>query len=1718
MKTFLLLIEFDKQNYSENELDNFILNLKKRNYNFIYFVLSSQRVNIIYADRVYISDSKFCFLNVIKYIKLHYDYVIHLRCLKYINFDKIITTNYKSDIIYASNDKNNNFCKIIPKNVISTLDQSYYNNNEFEIINCIYKQTNTEVKLISYNNDKDIFIQDFENYKDLISIIMTSFNSEKTIDNAIISILNQTYDNFELIIVDDCSTDNTSNIIEKYKLIDKRIKFIKLEKNHGCYYAKNIGLKNMNKKTKFIAFQDSDDISLSSRIYKQYSLMRKNKLFLSTCLFYEEGLLKMPMISKMFTINVFNSLGFFGPKRYGEDEHFYNRFFCLFTKNHKWNNSIIYNSNNIGYFTKHAYYENMQDILYIVNRNENSLTKIYKDRKQFSEKMITYYAHLNNKSLKKIKEKCFYSLQYVNSKIEAYKKIKEKIEANNEKTIINFNDMSTSEENTNIFDECISQVYISDSLHHLKDRFIEIYNLKSFYSFNLPCLFFGLYSEKDIKILGRMRNKRYIIWGGTDLDLDHRQRYHTFKRVMNYGIEMNYAISNDIENRMKKYKMSYKRINFSLLNENDFYPISLKGSNIFIYNGYSKGNEEIYGKKIYENVTKLLPDYNYIFSNQLNIPNNKMHEIYRKCFIGLRLTPKDGNANMVEEMIKMNIPIIHNGDYKKAIPWKDVNSIIDSIKKNEPKILIIFEKDMNLYDGSLVWLNNFIKLIQTFYVNMKIIVFCKVINPFIKFNNVTFTNKINNFDYDHIFFRIMENKIKFKNYDNITLIIHKFDSNEISYYKNFKYLIAQSVLIKDELSFNNLSNIKILPPLIEEINKNEKPNKISFCYCGTIKKQYQTLELLQLFEKLSNKYAFEFNLIYGKIKKNNDNYDIKLLDLIHKLKSNNHFNIYYNIEKNKIKNILKLTHYGIVIHSEETDFKQQSTKLIEYLGEGCIPITYLSYLNSNYINKDLNFRSINDLKIIVNDILDYKIIYNNIDINYDKLKLHLIKNNSHIFDQEYKTYISKKVVTDTDKILITNKYENLFLNKKVILVKDATKLVEVRNLIENRHLEFDRTYDITTNFLLKNKHNFNVSYKSKLFQYNIHKNFLTLNDVNYSDDTYKFNNNDSYIEFDCFLEKKYSYNVILDSEVLTDGVLFLLSITDVNGVLKDINRNIHFVKGSNSKLKFIINPKKDANFIFKLIPSKRNTNTLSVKIIKFEIDKQITLNKICDKIKVINMDKQSYKFDDIYNTFENNGVICEKAIGVDGKIEKITKQFDIYSKMPFNEKEKSLGRKLIVSSGAIGYLYSMINIFKEAITRNYEYIMICDDDIRLIDDFTCNLNKLYNNLEGKYRLLMLGSSQWDWNNIKFKDNYYYPDESSNGSFANIYHRSTFENIYNKTLSFIYPFDDEPMKSNFKNSYCYVSYPNLIIAQLEDSSIREKKSSRSYERFKWIKDNYNYYPLKEKSVLTKKNIVEKKFNLHFIIGIVTFNRCKYLQKCITSLLNSISKEIDYTLIIADGNSNNETKQYINNLTLPNNMSLIAINNEKHFIYRQSNSILKYSCKLDFNIGFLINDDIIFKKKGWDTSYYTASIKSNFDHLVYFDPKFKKQDHYNYNKYLQSYCKPANCQGAFFTFTKKLIDNIGYFDEDSFKIRGHSHIDFTLRCCRLNFNDQNYLFDLLNSEQYLELNNEDYISSFIKLPYQLRELYKVNIYEQDKRNKILNDKSRKLIGSSITFLEN
>ena len=114
----------------------------------------------------------------------------------------------------------------------------------------------------------------------LISVIMSVYNGEKYLVQAIDSILNQTYQNFEFIIIDDCSTDNSSHILQEYAQKDSRIKIIKKEKNIGIKgFIKNLNLGISLAKGKYIARMDADDISLPERFQKQVDFLENNSDF-----------------------------------------------------------------------------------------------------------------------------------------------------------------------------------------------------------------------------------------------------------------------------------------------------------------------------------------------------------------------------------------------------------------------------------------------------------------------------------------------------------------------------------------------------------------------------------------------------------------------------------------------------------------------------------------------------------------------------------------------------------------------------------------------------------------------------------------------------------------------------------------------------------------------------------------------------------------------------------------------------------------------------------------------------------------------------------------------------------------------------------------------------------------------------------------------------------------------------------------------------------------------------------------------------------------------------------------------------------------------------------------------------------------------------------------------------------------------------------------------
>lgn len=110
----------------------------------------------------------------------------------------------------------------------------------------------------------------------LVSIIMPAYNAEKYIEESIESICKQTYFNWELLIIDDNSNDNTLQIVNKYSKEDKRIKIIKQETNKGVAQARNVAIKESS--GKYIAFLDSDDLWEKQKLEKQIKFMENKKI------------------------------------------------------------------------------------------------------------------------------------------------------------------------------------------------------------------------------------------------------------------------------------------------------------------------------------------------------------------------------------------------------------------------------------------------------------------------------------------------------------------------------------------------------------------------------------------------------------------------------------------------------------------------------------------------------------------------------------------------------------------------------------------------------------------------------------------------------------------------------------------------------------------------------------------------------------------------------------------------------------------------------------------------------------------------------------------------------------------------------------------------------------------------------------------------------------------------------------------------------------------------------------------------------------------------------------------------------------------------------------------------------------------------------------------------------------------------------------------------
>jgi hypothetical protein len=221
----------------------------------------------------------------------------------------------------------------------------------------------------------------------------------------------------------------------------------------------------------------------------------------------------------------------------------------------------------------------------------------------------------------------------------------------------------------------IDQIIVSKSLNKFSDRIKINYMLSDYYDNSLPCLFFGIYNVTDLNHFLNHKGDRYIIWGGSDINMEIKHHANIINLIKKERVNYHFAISMDIKKRLDNLSFENKFVNFNLVDESLFKPVKCYGNKIYVYNGTNKGREEIYGKKYYLEVQKRIPEFEFIFSNKMNKTYEEMPEIYKECFIGLRLTKHDGNANTVQEMKSMNIPVVHNGDDDNSLSWNNTDDI-----------------------------------------------------------------------------------------------------------------------------------------------------------------------------------------------------------------------------------------------------------------------------------------------------------------------------------------------------------------------------------------------------------------------------------------------------------------------------------------------------------------------------------------------------------------------------------------------------------------------------------------------------------------------------------------------------------------------------------------------------------------------------------------------------------------------------------------------------------------------------------------------------------------------------------------------------------------------------------------------------------------------------------------------------------------------------------
>ena len=231
----------------------------------------------------------------------------------------------------------------------------------------------------------------------------------------------------------------------------------------------------------------------------------------------------------------------------------------------------------------------------------------------------------------------------------------------------------------------IYTVRISDNIKFFKDKIIKKYNLSS--ATNDDCnekmLFFGMYDENDVLALQKHTGQKYILWGGSDIDNRIEKVKNIIEIIQNDLSIVHFASSKSIQSRLTNLSIECTMINFSLV-DNELYSKAYvnndqKSKCIYIYDGNL--NDIIYNVSLCNEIkSRLCHKYDFVFRSEINLTDRQVLCFYQTCFMGIRLCENDGNANTVQEMGLLGLPVLHNGELPNSVPWiNDIDYICDKI-------------------------------------------------------------------------------------------------------------------------------------------------------------------------------------------------------------------------------------------------------------------------------------------------------------------------------------------------------------------------------------------------------------------------------------------------------------------------------------------------------------------------------------------------------------------------------------------------------------------------------------------------------------------------------------------------------------------------------------------------------------------------------------------------------------------------------------------------------------------------------------------------------------------------------------------------------------------------------------------------------------------------------------------------------------------------------